>query len=110
MNPILSGGVFFSVYACSHSIALGSKHIGSLPGELGSSGTQVQSLLPLRSTFMVPSSFISVTVAVRETLGGAAVMAFAIFAASVFGGFQSAAWPATFSSGTEKIDNKNAGR
>src|ERR1700730_17162646 len=54
MNPILSGGGFFPTYAWSHSIALGSRHIGSLPGELGSSGTQVQSLLPLRSTFMLP--------------------------------------------------------
>src|SRR5437763_2817770 len=104
MNPILSGGGFLPIYAWSHSIALGSRHIGSLPGELGSSGTQVQSPLPLRSTFIVPSSFISATVAVRDTLGGAAVMAFAIFAASVFGAFHSAAWAAVFSSAAAEIN------
>src|SRR3954453_2953291 len=91
MNPILSGGADLAMYACSHSIAFGSRHIGSLPGELGSSGTQVHVPVPLRSTFIVPSSFISATVAVRETLGGAALIAFAIFAASVFGAFHSAA-------------------
>src|ERR1700726_2965181 len=110
MNPILSGGGFFPTYAWSHSIALGSRHIGSLPGELGSSGTQVQSLLPLRSTFMLPSSLISAIVAVRDTLGGAAVMAFAIFAASVFGAFQSAAWVTAPSRAKAGIDRSNAGK
>src|SRR5256885_659842 len=34
MNPILSGGSDFVRRACNHSIALGSRHIGSFPGVL----------------------------------------------------------------------------
>src|SRR5262249_35527386 len=94
MNPTLSGGSDFVIRACNQSIALGSRHIGSFPGVLGSSGTQVHFPLPLRSTFMLPSSFISTTLALRDTAFGAAVIAFAIFAASVLRGFFSTAWAA----------------
>jgi len=52
---------------------------------LPSSGTQVQPLVPLRNSFMLPSSFISATDALLDSAGGAAVIALAIFDASVFG-------------------------
>src|SRR4051794_31809681 len=40
--------------ASIHLPALASKHIGSGPGVVGLSGMQVQPLLPLRMTVMVP--------------------------------------------------------
>src|SRR4051794_8746259 len=40
--------------ASIHLPALASKHIGSGPGVVGASGMQVQPLVPLRTTVMVP--------------------------------------------------------
>src|ERR1700739_1766961 len=109
MNPTLLGGDGDCVIkACNHSIAFGSRHIGSLPGELGSSGTHVHSLVPWRSTFMLPSSRISAMVASRETAGGAALIALAIFSVSVFGASCSAAWVMCPSIETIKLDRRSA--
>src|SRR6516225_5269982 len=108
MNPTLSGGGEWVIKACNHSIAFGSRHIGSLPGVLGSSGTQVHTPAPLRSTVMLPSSRISAMVASRDTARGAALIALAIFAASVFGALCSAAWAISPSIETSKLDRRNA--
>src|SRR5437879_3025577 len=58
-------------------------HCGSFVGVVGSSGRQVQPLLPLRSTGIAAPSFAGqpMTVACRATAGGAALSALWIFSA-----------------------------
>src|SRR4030095_8454181 len=47
------GGLWFSI-AAIHLPALASKHIGSGPGVVGESGMQVQPLVPLRTSVILP--------------------------------------------------------
>src|SRR5262245_51459849 len=63
-----------------------SRHIGSLPGDIGLSGMQVNGPLPSRSTFTFPFSSMSTIVASWATALGAADIALAIFSLSVLGG------------------------
>src|SRR4051812_16362224 len=68
----------------SHSMAFLSRHIGSLPGELGSSDTQVNSFFPCRIVRILSPS-IAMIVASREIAEGPADIALAMCSASVFG-------------------------
>src|SRR3954464_1028902 len=79
-KPILpSGGGFFSIYAWSQSRPFSSTHIGSLVGVVGSSGRQVQPLVPFCNSFM--SQF--TTVEFLPTASGAADIAFLIKSSSL---------------------------
>jgi len=84
-KPTLLGGSVLFTNACSHSMPLASRHIGSGPGVPGSSGMQVHPLEPGRSVRMLPSAFIATMVAAPLTGRGAAAIALAISCASVRG-------------------------
>ena len=62
-------------------MALPSTHIGSGPGEVGSSGMQVKPLVPWRSMFILPSAPI---VAIEACFARAAGAAFSALATSCF--------------------------
>src|ERR1700761_7374011 len=66
-----------------HCTATLSSHIGGMPTPSGLPGTQVQSLVPLRSTVMAPCGPISATVASLVMLAGPADRARAILASTV---------------------------
>src|SRR4051794_10863588 len=76
INPTLSaGGSLRAIIAPTHSSALASMHIGSGPGEFGSSGMQVKPLVPFRIVRISPFSFATMMVAFLATAGGAASIA-----------------------------------
>src|SRR5579883_2400811 len=85
MNPILFGGGLWPIHAAAHSHALGSMHIGSSPGDVGSSGMQVHPFVPLRKLRMLPSGAIATIVACPAIAAGAADMALAMSSLSDLG-------------------------
>src|SRR3712207_159964 len=81
MRPTLFGRGFFSSSACPHSMACWSSH----SGEPSLRMKQVKPFVPFWTTFVEPSACGMVMVALLATDGGAAVLALAIYSASVFG-------------------------
>ena len=69
---VASGGGLWPIHACAHLAALASMHIGSGPGVAGLSGMQVQPLLPLRSSVILPSAPTVITDALCAIDAGAA--------------------------------------
>src|SRR5215470_2107677 len=72
---------FLAIHACAHSSHVLSRHMGSLPGVVGSSGKHIHPFVPLRKTGGWSLSFAgqSRMVAFLAMAAGAALMAFWIF-------------------------------
>src|SRR5450759_2372969 len=78
----LGVGFCFVIHACAHAKPDWSKHIGTLPGVVGSSGKQVNSPEPLRTVRICPLLSNVITVALGAIASGAAEVALVIRAAS----------------------------
>src|SRR5690348_3599247 len=92
-KPTLSAGWVWAMYARFHSQAFGSAHMGSGPGVAGSSGMQVQPLVPCFKVRILPSAAMTTTVASRAMDGGAADWALAMSSWSDFAGVAEPARP-----------------
>src|SRR5438270_5071444 len=78
MTPgVSAGGALWPSIACTHFAALASKHIGCVPGVLGSSGMQVQPFLPARTCFIAPLASATIIAALSAIAAGAADSALA---------------------------------
>src|SRR5579859_7613165 len=90
MNPTLSAGGLPATMAMSQSMPFGSMHMGSSPGVPGSSGVQVQPLVPFFKVRILPL-LMSTTEASLEMAAGAADMALSMRAWSDLGAAGAAA-------------------
>src|SRR5262245_444724 len=102
MTPF--GGSLWFTHASVHAMPPLSTHIGSGPGEEGTSGMQTKPFVPLRTVRIFPFSSKTTTSACFPTAAGAALSALAIACSSVTGRLLTSAERA----GTQKATAANS--